>query len=132
MATAGDVVRDALKHLKVLAAGETPCGEDMTEGLRALNLMVRRWEASGLSLGWTDVSNPANVLTSPAELEEMLGYHLAIRLRARFGASLDPDIIGLAEQGMADLRADVLGSQHVRLSYPDLPGTGCGGDFLDG
>jgi hypothetical protein len=33
--------------------------------IRALNLMMRRWEASGLALGWTDVASVTDDLPAP-------------------------------------------------------------------
>lgn len=128
--SAGDVVRDALKHLKVLAASETPAAADMADGLRALNLMVRAWEADGIALGWTDVTSPAAALPQP-EYEEALGYLLAVRLRAKYGVQLDPDVIGMASAGLATISAGNAVNQYARLSY-DLPGCGYRGDGNNG
>lgn len=127
----GDVVRDALTHLKIVAASEDPAPEDMAAGLRALNLMMARWEADGLALGWTGATNPADELTIPAEVEEVVGHHLALRLRARYGLPVDMDVVALAEAGMAALKADVLSREYARVSYDMLPRTR-GGDFFEG
>lgn len=43
MATAADIVRDALKELGVLAAGESLKSEDLADGIRALNRMLGSW-----------------------------------------------------------------------------------------
>lgn len=43
MATAADIIRDSLKLLGVLAAGESLTAADQTDGLRALNLMLGTW-----------------------------------------------------------------------------------------
>jgi hypothetical protein len=43
MATAADIVRDALKLLGILAAGESLKSEDQADGIRALNLMLGTW-----------------------------------------------------------------------------------------
>lgn len=43
MATAADIVRDALKLLGVLAAGESLAANDSADGLRALNLLLGTW-----------------------------------------------------------------------------------------
>jgi hypothetical protein len=118
--TGGDVVLDALKHLKVRAASETPAAADMADGLRALNLMVRAWEADGIALGWTDITNPADPLPQ-LEYEEALGYLLALKLRAGYGVSLDPDVVQFASEGMASIRAGNAMAQHARITY-DLPG----------
>lgn len=43
MATAADIIRDALKALAVLAAGETLGADDQADGIRALNLLLGSW-----------------------------------------------------------------------------------------
>lgn len=43
MATATDIVRDALKLLGVLAAGESLGANDSADGLRSLNLLLGTW-----------------------------------------------------------------------------------------
>lgn len=43
MATAADIIRDALKTLGVLAAGEPLSSEDQSDGLRSLNLLLGTW-----------------------------------------------------------------------------------------
>lgn len=48
MATAADIIRDSLKLLGVLAAGESLKAEDQVDGLRALNLMLGTWATERL------------------------------------------------------------------------------------
>lgn len=125
MALVSDILRDALSHLRVADANEALDAGDARDAMRALNMMVRRWEADGLSLGWTDVTSVDETLPAPAETEEALGYNLALRLRARYGVTLDPDVIELARQGLAALSADVAATEFLRVDYDDLPaGTG--------
>lgn len=118
-----EIVKDAMRHLRILAVGETPSAEDVAEGIRSLNLMMRSLEAEGLALGWQDVSNPGQTLPLRPEDEEAAGYLLALRLRAKFGVSLDPDVIAFAEAGLSGIRARIATSDAARLTY-DLPGYG--------
>lgn len=106
MAQVQDIVRDALGHLRVIDANAPVKPIDMRDAIRALNLMVRRWEADGLALGWSDVSEPTDVLPLPPETEEAVGYNLALRLRARYGVQIDPDIVALASAGLSALQRD--------------------------
>ncbi len=106
MAQVQDIVRDALGHLRVLDANAPVPPIDMRDSIRALNLMVRRWEADGLALGWSDVSEPTDALPLPPEAEEAVGYNLALRLRARYGVQIDPDIVALASAGLSALQRD--------------------------
>lgn len=126
-----EIVKDAMRHLRILAVGETPSAEDAAEGIRSLNLLMRAIEAEGIGMGWVDVSNPGETLPIRAEDEEAVGYMLATRLRAKFGVTIDPDVVAGAESGMAGIRARVLTSDAARLSY-DLPGCGQHRDFFAG
>ena len=106
MTQVNDIVRDALGHLRVLDANAPVKPVDMRDAIRALNLMVRRWEANGLALGWSDVSEPTDTLPLPPEAEEAVGYNLAVRLRARYGVQIDPDVVALAGAGLSALQRD--------------------------
>lgn len=123
------VVRDALKHLRVLDPQEAVSAADMQDAIDALNAMVSRMEADGVSIGWAPVSAGTDTLPAPDEAVEALGYNLAVRLRSRFGVAIDPDVLQMATDGLAALRADVIANTYSRISYPDLPmGEGwCGG-----
>jgi hypothetical protein len=128
MTTVASIVRDALLHLRVQDAAEAVDAQAMQDAIRALNTMMARWEADGVSLGWTDVSAPTDTLPAPPEAEEAISYNLALRLRARYGVAVEPDVIQMATDGPAALRADVIANTYSRLSYDDLPVgvVGCG------
>jgi hypothetical protein len=129
MTQVSSIVRDALLHLRVQDAAEAVEAQAMQDAIRALNGMMQRWEADGVSVGWTDVAAPDDTLPAPAEAEEAISYNLAVRLRARYGVAIDPDVIQMATDGLAALRADVIANTFNRISYDDLPmGEGwCGG-----
>lgn len=130
MSTVAEIIRDALSHLKVVDATETPEAFQVEDGMRALNLMMRRWEASGIAVGWVDVTSPTAALPAPAEAEEAIGYNLALKLRARYGVAVDPDVVEFARSGKLALLADIASRDAARLCY-DLPRGEAiaGGDF---
>jgi tail accessory factor len=107
MTQVATLVRDALVILGVRDAQQPIPAVDMEDGIRVLNMMVRRFEANGMTLGWTDVSSPSDELPLPPEAEEAIAYNLAVRLRSRYQTSLDPDVLELARQGLSALRRDV-------------------------
>lgn len=115
------VVRDALVVLRVVDANEAPEAEDEQDAIRALNLMMRGWEADGYSLGWTDVANGADELPVPQENEEAVVYNLAKRLRGKYGVAMDEDSLEVARQGLAAISAQVTNADYAVLTYPDLP-----------
>jgi len=108
MTTAATIVSRALRLLRVVDSNEAPEAEDFETARQALNGMLRRWEANGLALGWQDVDNPADELSIPAEAEQAVAFNLAMMLRAEYGVSLDADVIEFAQEGLAELRRDVL------------------------
>lgn len=120
MSQVRDIVRDALGHLRVLDANAPVSAIDMRDAIRTLNMMLRRWEANGLALGWSDVAEPTDQLPLPPEAEEAVGYNLALRLRARYGVSLDPDVLSLASAGLSALQRDRMVTAPLTLdrSFP--------------
>ncbi len=106
MSTVSDVIRDALGHLGVVDANEALEAQDMQTGIRALNLMLARWAANGLIESWTPLENPADNLGLPPQMEEAIGFSLAVRLRARYAASSDQDVLAMAQQGITLLWRD--------------------------
>lgn len=108
MTTAATIVSRALRLLRVVDSSEAPEAEDFETARQALNGMLRRWEANGLALGWQDVDNPADELSIPAEAEQAVAFNLALMLRAEYGVSLDADVVEFAQEGLSELRRDVL------------------------
>ena len=134
MSAVGDVVRTALLHLRVIPATQPIKAVVMRDGIDALNQMMVRWEADGVALGWHTVADAGDTLPVPPEAEEAVGYNLALRLRARYGVDLDPDVIEFARDGLARLMADIASRDASRLSY-DLPVANAqrpAGDFFGG
>ncbi len=120
MAKVERIVTRALRVLRVVDATETPEAEDMASGIDALNDMMARWEADGVSLGWAPVEGPADELPAPTEAEEAIRLNLAIALRPEYGFELGQDVYMRAEAGLAALRRDVLSANplHMRTRQP--------------
>lgn len=116
-----DILRAALGHLRVIDAHEALDAVQSRDGIIALNGMMNTWEAEGLPMGWSDVDQPTDDMPTPHEADEAIGYNLAVRLRAAYNASLDPDVVALANSGRSMLQAQVTSSTFVRMCYPDLP-----------
>jgi hypothetical protein len=89
--------------------------------MRALNLMMRAWEAENLPVGWYDVSHPDEEMPTDFAFDEAIGANLAVRLRSRYGSTLDGDVVQMATDGKALVAAMVAASDFSRVSYPDLP-----------
>ncbi|HHW4683210.1 MAG TPA: hypothetical protein ACQGQI_08640 [Xylella sp.] len=103
MMKVADILRDAFGHVRVIDANEAMEAEDALTALRALNLMMRDWKRLGLAPAWVEVSSPDDELPAPQEAEESIACNLAVRLRARYGATLDQDVIQHAQNTLSSL-----------------------------
>lgn len=107
MPTVLAVVTRALRLLRVVDPNESPEAVSVVTAIDALNPMMMRWEANGISLGWSPVQSGDEDLPAPAEAEQAITFNLAATLRPEYGVTLDPEIYAIAEAGLADLRRDV-------------------------
>lgn len=120
MTTVAKLVRNALMRIRVIDAVQPVKPEDMSDAIEALNAMMARWEADGIALGWSPVSNPSDDVPIPDEAIEPVWYNLALRMRANYGGDIEADVAALAEDGLRRLQADVTSRDAARLNY-DLP-----------
>ena len=116
MARVADIVSRALRILRVVDAHSAPSAQEMTDGIVALNGMMRRWEANGLALGWSDVEGPDDQVPAPDEAHEAIVYNLALKMRPEYGAALEPDVVQHAADGHAALRRDVLTASPLQVT----------------
>ena len=93
---------------------------DTQTAIVALNALMVRWEADGLSVGWVPVDSGSDTLPAPPEAEEAIAYNLALRLRPEYGVALSADVIEMAREGMGRIQADVYAVDYSRLTL-DLP-----------
>lgn len=108
MTTVAQIVARSLRLLRVVDSNEAPEAEDFETARIALNGMMQRWEANGLALGWQPVQTPAEEFPAPPEAEQAIAYNLALMLRPEYGANLEPDVVQTANDGLSELRRDML------------------------
>lgn len=108
MSTVLQIITDALITLRVQDANEDVEAEIAESSLRALNRMMRRWEADGTALGWNDVETLSDPIPVPPEAEQAVVDNLAMLLRASYGVQLDPDVVERAKVGHDALLRDRL------------------------
>ena len=120
MAQVQTIVNRALRLLGMLDANESPEAVDTQTAIEALNALLVRWEADGVSLGWSAVASGSDTLPAPPEAEMAIAYNLAVVLRPEYGVQLAPDVIGMARDGLSRLLADVHSVDYSRLTL-DLP-----------
>lgn len=114
-------IESALRKIRVLDMYSTADATQITLGIDALNGMMQTWEANGIAVGWVPVASANDLLPGPLEAQNPIIYNLAIRLRPDYGATLDPDVIELAKEGVSMLRALGANAEYNRIEYDDLP-----------
>lgn len=125
MTQAIDIIRDALEQLRVADSNAPLDVNDAETARRALNAMLRAWEANGLNLAWSDIARIDDAMPTPPEADEAIGANLAVRLAAKYGVNVAPGTTALASEGVALLRAISARTDYARTQYDDLPrGTG--------
>ncbi len=125
MAIAGDIVKAALRKLRVIDAAMSLDPVDFETGRDVLNRMLARWEANSVTTGWVPVAAPTDTANMPIEAEEAVIANLAIKLQSEYGAEVDPSTIQQASDGLDMLRRDLF---TTRLAWTDndLPWSGGG------
>jgi hypothetical protein len=125
------LLRRALRLVRACDANDVPEPHMVAGALEALNSMMRRWEANGLSLGWNTATLADDEPGIPEEAHEAVVYNLATRLRAEYGATLEPDVYAMASDGLALLRRDRIRAAPLRgrsaCEYNIVTDDWCGG-----
>lgn len=128
MTTAAEIITDAYLTLRSNDPGEPLEEFDFAQGLRWLNRMLTRWEANGVSLGWSNVTLPTDVVPIPPEAEEAVINNLALKLRKNTGSTLDPDLVEEARDGYRALQRDVYAAgPPVQITTAPIPSNGVAG-----
>jgi hypothetical protein len=106
MTTVEKIVSRALRLIGVHDPGEPLEASDVITGIEALNAMIRRWEANGQSLGWSDVANPSQEMPSPPELDACIAFNLALEVAPEYDVMPSVMVGTRAGELLADLRRD--------------------------
>lgn len=121
MATVAKVVGRALRLIQVIDARQPVKASDMETAIEALNAMIRRWEADGISLGWMPNDNPSDEVLVPDEAVQAVAANLAVVLAPEYGAAVSAVVAQMAASGMNDLMRDQAVATPIRpiLSAPE-------------
>lgn len=121
MATVAKVVGRALRLIQVIDARQPIRASDMETAIEALNAMIRRLEADGISLGWMPNDNPSDEVLVPDEAVQAVAANLAVVLAPEYGVSVSAVVAQMAAAGMNDLMRDQAIATPIRpiLSVPE-------------
>ena len=91
MATANDIIVDALQEI-VVQASEAPIeSSEAQNAIRYLNRMMALWSAKGMTLGYTNVSSLGDQITFPEYAELPVVKHLAAFIMRQYSVPMTLD-----------------------------------------
>ena len=128
--TANTVIVDALQEL-LIQASEAPIEADEAQtAIRYLNRMMARFDAQGVSLGYTTVSNLGDEVTVPDGAYDGVVKNLALSLAKQYGATPSADLVAEARDAFDAMQMLSLTIYETRYG-PTLPiGSGNEGDAV--
>ena len=126
------VITRALRLIQVIDPLQSVSDADMETAIDALNGLLRRWEASGLALGFSPVSSPSDTLTVPDEALDAVPYALAVRVASEYGVTPLPEVVSAANNLYADLLRDQAVATPLRPIFGGPMPTNWNGATLNG
>ena len=122
MTTVVTVLGDALRHLGVIAEGQSVSAEQGLNGLRALNQMLERWTEDGIELGYFAQSDTTATIPIPAWAEQGVTSKLAQRLMADYPSQQPPAwVLNDQENGYATIARKCMVERLKAASMSHLP-----------
>ena len=115
MVTVQQIADDALKLIMVQGADAPAQPEDYSDFINLMNDWFAAIEVTGRNLGYTRVSNIADLVTIPDGAVMGAKYNLAILANGSYGGQVTPDIISGAEIGMQAIRKLCVSNVPTRL-----------------
>ena len=103
--TANSVISDVLFALQVASPEQPLDPTQMQQAIRMLNRMMAGWDANGLSLGYTVVTVPTDVITVSDGAINGIIYNLAMRVAIPFDIEIPLTLPAEAREGLKEIRA---------------------------
>lgn len=122
MKTALQVLNRAYGKIQVKSAYSDLDEHLINDGIAELNEMMWELEASGLAVGWRDVIDRDQVLSTPDWMDGMIINGLAIRLAPDIGYAIDDRVMIAYDNGMEVARK--LLNTVPRIQFPSNLPTG--------
>lgn len=126
METAQSLVSDILREIYVQANEQDIPAVEFETCLRYLNRMMAEFDADGIKLGWTILSNPADVATVPMGAINGIIFNAALRVANQYDVEVGPLLAINAERGLETMRK--LGVSIPKQSFPSTLPIGSGNE----
>ena len=130
--TVGEVIGSALQEILVQASEAPIDAADAQTAIKYLNRLMTRWDAQGLSLGYSIVSSLSDYVTIPDGAIDGVVKNLAISLHSQYsspGTPIPVSLIQEAREGLDAIR-DITVDVGPSL-YPDTLPVGSGNEDVD-
>jgi hypothetical protein len=124
--TAGQVIRAALQKILVQASEADLVASEYQDAIISLNAMMADWENSGISLGYTAVSDLADTLTVSDGAIRGIINNLAIEVSPDYDVTPSPLLMAAAADSMKTIRK--LGQSLFATEFPVTLPIGSGND----
>ena len=106
METAETVILDAMQLLGIQASESALESDEVQTVIRQMNRLMARYDAEGISLGYTEVTKLASPITIPLGAVDGLVTNLAIAIAPHFlnPGELPPELVALGISGKQAMR----------------------------
>ena len=131
METAQTVINDALQEILVQASEQPIQPVDFQTARRYLNRMMSSFDAQGISLGYTKVANPNDIITIPDGAIEGVIFNLAVRLLPQYDLPLTAEMQRNAREGREAMLNIALEINATPMPCTLPIGSGNEGDYVD-
>lgn len=126
MATMREVVEDALEDIQVKTAETAVENDELQSGIRRVNDMLTEWADSGILPGYKEVLNADDVLNVERNAIGAIKTNVAIMLAPSFGKVASRELVQIASDKLAALRASTFYIGPV--AFPDTLPLGSGNE----
>ena len=109
MATAAQVIKASLQRILVQASEAELEADEYQDAIFALNNMMLDWDASGLNLGFTEVSSLADDITVPTGALRGIIANLAIEVAPDYNGQITEGLANAASEGLKTIRKIAVG-----------------------
>jgi hypothetical protein len=122
MQTILQLLNRSYRKAKIKSKYEDLDQTQIDDGISELNEMMWELEASGLPIGWSDISESTETVPAPDWMLGMITNGLAIRLGNDDGIQLDQRLIGMYESGLNAAYKRLV--PVPKIQYPSILPTG--------
>jgi hypothetical protein len=126
MATVAQVAKASLQRILVQASEAELQPDEYQDFIFAMNNYMLDLDASGITLGYTEVSNLADQITIPTGALRGLIANMAIEVAPDYGGEITQGLQIAAQEGLKTMRK--LGIEIKRSNYPSTLPIGSGNE----